>query len=192
MLSPQSLIDSISMLQYGYGFILGKNEFGNFIMHTGGWPGYKTCLFRYLKDDITIIVLSNNESIHPLFIIGMLSYIINDRQVVLPYSHTTVKMDTLLFDNYTGKYRIENIPYTSTLSPQRGPAIITISKKDNKLIYCIEKRIEEYELKPESNNKFFTETKPDVQFEFELNELGKVLKAFYIVHGMKNEIKKLN
>lgn len=191
MLSPQSLIDSISLFHYGYGVILGNNEFGDYIMHTGGWPGYMTCIFRYLNDDITIIVLSNNES-NPLLIEAALSYIINDKQVVLPYSHQTVHIDTLMYNKYVGRYRIEKIPQTSTLRRIMTPAIIEISRQDGKLHYSFENKKEAFELKPESKNKFFTETKPDVQLEFELNKRGDVIKAFYIVHGMKNQIKKLN
>jgi CubicO group peptidase (beta-lactamase class C family) len=191
MLSHQSLIDTISMLHYGYGVILGTNEFGDYIMHTGSWPGYKIILFRYLNDDITIIVLSNNES-NPLYIEGMLAYIMYDRQVVLPYIHKTVPIDTLVLDKFVGKYRIDNIPTTSTLSSIPVPAIIVISKKDRKLLFCFENKKEAVELKPESKYKYFTETKPDIQVEFEVNQRGDVMKAFYIVHGMKNEMKKLN
>ncbi len=47
---------------YGYGVCVGKDEFGDYISHGGDWPGYRTDLIRYLEKDITIIILSNNES----------------------------------------------------------------------------------------------------------------------------------
>jgi CubicO group peptidase (beta-lactamase class C family) len=62
MFSPQSLIDPVTKTYYGYGEFLGKNEFGNYIAHSGGWPGYKNNLVRYIEEDLTIIILSNNES----------------------------------------------------------------------------------------------------------------------------------
>ena len=51
-----------SELFYGYGAFLGKNEFGDFAYHGGGWPGYSTEIFHNLKNDISIIILSNNEA----------------------------------------------------------------------------------------------------------------------------------
>lgn len=192
MISPQALVDTASMLYYGYGVLLGKNDFGDFILHTGGWPGYRTSLFRYLKDDITIIVLSNNELVHPLYVTGVINYILNDRKIVMPYKHIMVPVDKMIPGKFTGRYRIESIPYTSTLKIKPAPAIIVLSEKDGMLMYNFENQPELTGLKPESETKFFNDSKPDTQFEFELDKKGNVTRAYYIVHGMKNEIKKLN
>ena len=62
MFSPQSLIDPVTKTYYGYGEFLGKNEFGKYIAHSGSWPGYRNNLVRYIEEDLTIIILSNNES----------------------------------------------------------------------------------------------------------------------------------
>lgn len=190
MLSPQSIMDTIAKKYYGYGVIMGKNELGDYIMHTGSWPGYITCLFRYLSDDMTIIVLSNNES-NSLLVEGALAYLLNDRPVVFPYKHIAISIDTAVVDSYIGRYRIENIPAASAIRRNPIPAIIVLYKKEGKLMYHFENGTTEVELKPESRNKFFTTGKPDVQIEFEIDQFGKVSKAFYIVHGMKNEIEKL-
>ena len=57
-------IDTVNGLYYGYGQEIGKNQFGNFITHSGGWPGYRTIITRYLQNDITIIILSNNDTLY--------------------------------------------------------------------------------------------------------------------------------
>jgi CubicO group peptidase (beta-lactamase class C family) len=44
MLSPQSIMDTIAKKYYGYGVIIGKNEIGDYIMHTGSWPGVSSNL----------------------------------------------------------------------------------------------------------------------------------------------------
>lgn len=180
MLSPQSVVDTASKRYYGYGEILGKNEIGSYVMHGGGWPGYHTMLFRYLADDITIIVLSNNES-NSTMLAGALAYIVTDRQVVAPYLHTAITIDTALLDRYVGKYIIPNVP-TATK--------IEFLKKENKLFYRFDNATAEIELKQESTSKFFAANSTNVQIEFEVDTLGKVSKAFYIIYDMKKEIKK--
>ena len=48
-----------------------------------------------------------------------------------------------------------------------------------------------YELVPESETKFYVERYPDVQFEFDVDKDGKVIKAYRIDSGIKSEMKKL-
>ncbi len=146
MLSPQSIMDTTSNRYYGYGVMLGKNEIGNYVMHGGGWPGYHTMLFRYVDDDITIIVLSNNES-NSTMLTGALAYIVENREVVAgAYKHIAISIDTSTLDRYVGKYIIPNVP---------NPAKMELTKKEGKLYYHFEKSTSDMELKPESTTKFF-------------------------------------
>lgn len=179
MLSPQSLMDTVSKKYYGYGEMLGKNEIGNYITHGGGWPGYGTVLTRYIEDDITIIILSNNE-FNSSRLAGPLAYIVTDRQAVLPYKHEAINIDTFLLDKYAGKYLIPNIP---------NPVNVELFKKEGKLFYRYENKTNETELKPESSTKFFND-KADMQIEFEVDPKGELVKAFVIFSGIKKEIKK--
>jgi hypothetical protein len=56
--------DSIS--NYGFGWMLAANpKLGKVVRHSGGNPGYKTHLIRFIDTDKTIILLCNNE--HPKF-----------------------------------------------------------------------------------------------------------------------------
>lgn len=182
MLSPQSIMDTVSKKYYGYGVVLGKNEIGDYIMHGGEWPGVQTMLFRYLKDDLTIIVLSNNES-NSTMLAGALAYIVTDRPVILPYFHKVTSIDETLLDNYVGKYSIPNVP---------NPTQIEIFKKDGKLLCRFEKDMKGIELKPESDRKFFIDKDFDMQIEFEADELGQPTKSYFIISSMKKEMAKLN
>ncbi len=181
MLSPQSIEDSIIKLYYGYGVFLGKNELGNYIKHSGGWPGYGAVLIRYLDQDITIIILSNNDS-YAEAAGKALGYIMHDFPVVVPYVHKTVSIDSTLYDKYLGKYSI---------SQGAGSIVVVFYKKNGKLMFKKENDPEERELIPESNTKFFIGDE-DIQYEFEIDKSGNTLKYWLINLGMKKEMKKVN
>ena len=182
MVSPQSIMDTASKKYYGYGVILGRNEIGNYIMHGGGWPGYHTMLFRYVKDDLTIIVLSNNES-NSTMLAGALAYIVTNREVVAPYKHLAIPIDTTIIGRYVGKYIVPNIP---------SPTKMELTKKGGKLYYHFEKATSDFELQSESKTKFFDGNHgADFQIEFETDSSEKVAKVFIIVNSMKKEIDKI-
>jgi CubicO group peptidase (beta-lactamase class C family) len=180
MLSPQSIQDTVQEMFYGYGEMLGRNEIGNYVRHGGGWPGYHTMNFRYLTSDITIIVLSNNES-NSTKLCGPLSYIMTDRPVVIPYIHNAVNIDFALLDNYKGMYSVAYVPI---------PTKFELIRKGDKLLCQFATNKVAKELKPESNKKFYMD-EADIQIEFETDTLGKVTKSYFIVNNMKKEMNKL-
>lgn len=183
MLSPQSVCDSASQVYWGYGaHKLGKNELGEYIIGGGGWPGYEHSTIRYIKEDLTIIILSNNETISRM-LSGALAYIVMDRAVVKPYFHKETKIDSTVLDRYVGKYIIPNVP---------KPTVMELFKKKGKLLLRYENALIETELRPESDTKFFNDSGPNQQIEFEVNSSGKLLKTFSIFGGMKKEIKRIN
>ncbi len=94
----------------------------------------------------------------------------------MPYEHKEIKIDPALIDRYTGKYS----------------AFLTLVfiKKDDKL-YRHRDGTADIELKPESETKFFYADGTDRQIEFELNNSGKVTKAWFINTGQKGELKKI-
>jgi CubicO group peptidase (beta-lactamase class C family) len=181
MFARQVLIDTPSQIFYGYGTMVGKNELGSYVMsqELGNFSlGFSTSMMRYTGEDITIIVLSNKakEGLSQR-IGGALSYILYNREVVPLYIHKEVLIDTFLLDRYVGKYSL--------------PRVIELVKKDGKL-YRRLAGTADTELKPESPTKFFYVSDiADAQLEFETNNDGKVVKAYYIENGLKKEIKKL-
>ena len=181
MLSAQATMDTASKVSYGYGVMIGKNEIGDYITHGGGWPGYATVTIRYLADDISIIVLSNNESLSHL-IAGGLAYIVTDREVARAYEHKAVSIDSGLIERYLGNYVIVHSP---------TPKKIQLLTRKGKLYYRNTNGSSENELKPESATKFFSE-KVNQQFEFILDASGKVDKAYLISSGMKKALRKVD
>lgn len=179
MLSPQATEDTLSKVYYGYGVAISRNELGNYIMHSGGWPGYATALFRYPDDDLTIVVLSNNESRAPVIAKAM-AYIMKDLPVVWSYHHRAIAIDSSLINKYTGTYSIQRADATLKLE---------FFKADGRLMYRNENDPAAKELIPESENKFFTNDDMDMQFEFAQSAAEK---SYFIFSGMKREMKKRN
>lgn len=174
MFSSLALADTVAGTGYGYGVVVQKTKFGKTLFHSGGWPGYVTMLHRDVEDDITIIVLSNNNSNSPA-IATQLSFIMHDEPVILPYVHKEVAIDTSILDNYVGKYR--------------GANVIQLVKENGKLY---KKGVQNLELKPESDRKFFFNDRTDRQIEFVLNESGKPEHAYLINNGIKTELNKVD
>ena len=177
MLSPlvqRSAGDSTNY--YGFGMMISpKTERGKVTSHTGGWPGYRTMITRFVDSNQTIIILSNNET-NPGSINAGITSILSDQPLIMPYEHKAAKIDPAILDRYVGKYS----------------AFMTLIfiKKDGKL-YRHREGTPDIELIPESETKFFYSDGTDRQIEFDVNKNGKVLKAWFINTGQKGELKKI-
>ena len=161
---------------YGFGVsVQPKSENGKIISHTGGWPGYATDITRMVDSNETIILLSNNGTSPGVLVAGLES-ILTGEPLLMPYEHKEVKIDPSIIDRYVGKYS----------------AFMTLVfiKKDGKL-YRHRDGTPDIELKPESDTKFFYADGTDRQIEFEVDQSGKVTKAWFINSGQKGELKKL-
>ena len=177
MLSPLVRTSPGDSTNY-YGFGVGvqpKTDHGKVISHTGGWPGYSTYLMHRDKGHETLIVLSNNQTLSGQVRVAIES-ILNGEDLIMPYEHTEIKIDTALLAKYVGKY-------TAFLT-------LVLIKKDGKL-YRHRDGTPDIELKPESATKFFYGDGTDRQIEFEVDATGKVTKAWFINTGQKGELKKI-
>lgn len=180
MFMPLVLKDTVNGVSMGYGVLVGKNLIGDYIQQreTGNNEtlGYLNQLMRYLTGDITIISLAH-KSKSTSAINGTLACILFDREIVLPYIHKAVAIDTALLDNYTGTY---TMPHSTTVYKKDGTLWMTVTNEpDLKLL-------------PESNNKFFSPNKEyDWQINFETGTDGKVLRTYFIYSGLKVEAKRL-
>jgi len=182
MLSPQAVKATFPFVQFGYGMRVGKNDFGNYFFHNGSFPGYLSMHIHYTDDDITAIVLSNNES-HSDFIADALVAIALNKKVIMPVIHRQMITNPAV-DKYIGKYLMPLIrpPYMVSF-----PVEITMS--DHKL-YIHPSSGADIELKPESITKFYFANRTDQQIEFETDAEGNHVKTWYIGWGLKKEIKK--
>ena len=181
MLSQQSQ-KTFPEVSFGYGMIVGKNDFGNYIFHNGYYPGYKGMHICYTDDDITVIVLSNNES-HADFIADGLSAIALKRNIVLPYVHKET-LPGVGSAKYGGKYMIQltRPPYMALF-----PIELVIR---NDTLYIHSGNGPDTMLKPESEKKFFFADGTDQQIEFETDNNGNPFRVWHIAWGVKKELKK--
>jgi CubicO group peptidase (beta-lactamase class C family) len=175
MLKGQSIVDTARNNQYGYGVFIEKNDFGNMISHSGGWPGYITSLSRSVDDDRTFILLSNNSSNSPV-LSASLQHILAGKEIVMPSEHKETMMDSTAMDVFTGTYKTPNE--------------IKLERRGTKLFRVLPNGAAT-ELKPESATKFFYGDGSDRQIEFETGADKKVTKAWLISFGVKTELKKL-
>ena len=175
MLKGQAIVDTAKNSTYGFGVFMEKNDFGNIIAHSGGWPGYTTFLARNADKDLTYILLSNNSSNSPA-LCNTLQHIMAGNPVVMPTEHKEVAMDSITLNQFTGKFK--------------GSGEVTLERKGNKL-YRIAANGQSLEIKPESANKFFYTDGSDRQLEFEITADKKINRFWLIAYGIKTAFTKI-
>ena len=181
MLSTQAE-NTFLKVNFGYGIRVGKNDVGDYIFHPGSYPGYESMHLCYTNDDVTVIVLSNNES-HSTFISDALSAIALNRNIVLPYTHKEDRRYAA-FNKYGGKYMMQftRPPYMATFPME------FVRKNDKFYIHPVSGA--DTELKQESGTKFFFADGTDQQIEFEIDNSNNHVKVWHIAWGVKRELKK--
>jgi hypothetical protein len=170
-------------VSFGYGIRVGKNDVGNYVFHNGSFPGYLAMHLRYTDEDITVIVLSNNES-HAEFIADGLAAITLNKSILLPYVHKELVPGNVS-DKFTGKYMMQltRPPYLATFPVE------FINRNDTLYIHSVYGA--DIRLKPESDKKFFYDNGSDQQIEFETDNTGRVLRVWHIAWGVRREVKKI-
>ena len=170
-------------VSFGYGIRVGKNDVGNYVFHNGYYPGYLSMHLRYTDDDVTVIVLSNNES-HSEFIADGLAAIALNKKILLPYVHKEM-VQGKVSDKYVGKYMMQltRPPYMAVFP------IEFINRNDT--LYIHPGSGSETKLKAESGKKFFFANGTDQQIEFETDNNGNLLRVWHIAWGVRKELKKI-
>jgi CubicO group peptidase (beta-lactamase class C family) len=183
MVSLQYEKTSVPVISYGYGIRVGKNNFGDYVFHNGYYPGYTSMHLRYNEDDITVIVLSNNESRSDFIADGLAGICLN-KNIIMPYAHKE-NVSGIDLNLFVGKYmmRLARPPYMALF-----PTELVV--KNNKL-YIHPARGSDIELKPESDTKFFFADGTDQQLEFETAKDNPV-KVWHTAWGIRTEIKRIN
>jgi CubicO group peptidase (beta-lactamase class C family) len=168
---------------FGYGMRVGKTDLGNYVFHNGYYPGYRSMHLRYTDDDITVIVLSNNES-NAEFIADGLSAINLNKKVLMPYKHKEIKQADVP-SQYLGKYMmmLTRPPYLATFPVE------FIKKNDG--LYIHQLNGADTRLQAESDKKFFFSNGTDQQIEFETDGTGNLLNVWHIAWGIKRSLKKI-
>jgi CubicO group peptidase (beta-lactamase class C family) len=170
-----ALSDTTLKYYYGYGVSLGTNQFGKFITHSGGWPGYATNLSRYIDQDLTIIVLSNNQSASPA-ISGSIAHILFNDPVIDAYEHKANPADSATLTSFAGKFKIKN-----------GEIQIV---NDNGQLFRQYRSGGRVQLFIESPSVAFHGDGFDVQYQVATEPDGKK-KYYRIFYGVKEEMEKI-
>ncbi|MEO6638687.1 MAG: serine hydrolase domain-containing protein [Ginsengibacter sp.] len=182
MLTIQAVKKTFPLVQFGYGMRVGGNQLGDYNFHNGWFPGYKSMHIHYKDADVTVIVLSNNESQSEFIADGVATIALNGK-IIQPSVHKET-LEKLPLTQYTGKYLM---PLTRPPYMVNFPAEIIFK---NGSMYIHGPGIYEVQLKQESETKFFYGNGTDQQIEFEKDSEGNINKVFYIGYGVKKEIKK--
>jgi len=164
---------------YGYGVWIDSFQHHRRIQHGGSLPGFRSALARYPEDEVSIAFISNSDI--DMGIPDALAAIAFGLPVTPPYKQLKVSVSSKALERYKG------IKYTDSHSE-----IDSFIVKEGKLYVCITERnkTEVLELAPESETKFYVEDSPDVQFEFEVTNAGKITTAYRIDNEVKSEMKK--
>ncbi len=165
---------------YGYGLFIDTFQHHLEIGHGGGINGFSSYLGRFITDDVVVAGLSNEETTNTQGIVNALAAIVLNIPVTTPYKHTELKIDSSILKRYVGTYK------------QANAHLDTLKIKEGKLYIHPQDESGEYEFKPESETIFFLAHSPDAyQCEFEVDNNGKVIKAYFIESGIKKEMKKM-
>jgi hypothetical protein len=138
---------------------------------------------RYTDDDITVIVLSNNES-QADFIADALAAICLNKPVALPYAHKKMLPGTISA-KLSGKYMMQ-----LTRPPYMAVFPIEFIKV-NDALYIHPGSGPDIQLIPESANKFYFANGTDQQIEFETDNNNNSTRVWHIAWGIKRELRKI-
>ncbi|MCJ8209859.1 beta-lactamase family protein [Mucilaginibacter sp. RS28] len=177
MFADQSLMDTVNKAYYGYGVFTATDQYGKLISHSGSWIGYRTILTRYVDQDITVIILSNNES-NVTALASAVTAIMFNKEVIPPYIHHEVTLKSETLNSFAGTFE-RHLPVKN--------AMITIIYKDGKL-YRTTAGSPDLLLKAESNNKLFYTDGTDRQMEFVRDKSGKIIGGWFIANGIKSKL----
>jgi CubicO group peptidase (beta-lactamase class C family) len=150
MTTKHSLADTTDQAYYGYGVFLENGTHGEYIRHSGGWPGYTTNLARYLKDDYTIIILSNNNSSSPPISEALASILYSDT-LVMPYEHKSITLDSTQLAAFSGNYKFNGQKFEF--------------KVEHDSLFLVTESGRRFNFIPESKTKVFMDGGRDIQYE---------------------------
>jgi len=157
---------------YGYGWMIAHTDNGKQILHGGNTFGFTSNIAKYIDEDLTIIILTNNGYYNISSLTETLANIVFKKDYKIPEAKKEIKIDnTELYDSYEGKYEFLNGAY------------IDIIKKDKKL-FAQPTGQDAFEIFPETNNKFFAKV-IDASIEFKTNDKGEVTELIFEQIGME-------
>ena len=157
---------------YGYGWMIADTDNGKQILHGGNTFGFTSNIAKYIDEDLTIIILTNNGYFDISSLTESLANIVLNKDYEMPKAKKEIKIvNPELYDSYVGKFEFLNGAY------------IDIIRKDNKL-FAQATGQDAFEIFPETNNKFFAKV-IDASIEYKTNDKGEVTELIFEQIGIE-------
>ncbi len=177
LLKPASLTEMTTPYKdgYAYGLEVKTVDGEKRIEHGGGIQGFTTYLTYDPQDKLSVVVLNNLQSGSPGEIAPELAAVAHGKKVVLASEKKIVHLPSKVLAQYVGTYQLA--PTFSITVTQAGDHLdIQEASQPKTPIFA------------ESETRFFS-TDPDAQFEFFMNNDGKV--DHLILHQAGEDMKGL-
>lgn len=160
MFSGVNLLDG-KKTNYGFGWFTEEHkDFGNIVIHTGSFPGYKTVIDRHLSQDKTIIILQNNEDVVlPTRNLREILY----NQTITPIYRKQIALTSDQLDKFVGDYE----------EVAEEKSIISITKGEKYLIYNSTQNKWNLKFYSFSEKDFFAKSFRGAEIEFATDENGE-------------------
>ncbi len=162
-------------IQYGYGWATIKYAGRTVKKHIGGIDGFSTAMYRFVEDEIFIIVLSNFQQVLAEPLSFDLAAIIFDQPYELPKKYSAITLDPKIYTQYVGHYAYKDLIYS-------------ISNKDNKLYFKQPDR-PPYEILPLAIDEFFVLGLP-ISITFKKDTQGQIESLVTKAFGKERTLKK--
>ena len=146
------------------------------IWHNGALEGAHTVIYRFVDDDICIIILSNILPSSVETMAKNIAAILFGQKPEYLKKHVAIVVNPKIYDQYVGTYKgtIDNKNATFVVTKEQEKLFIErIEKKDKREVY------------PEAETEFFLKSL-DVQFSFIKDKEGKVTQL--VLHQQGNDM----
>ena len=157
---------------YGFGWALGRYRELREILHSGGLPGFKSCLLRAPDEEFTVVILANARPGWRAADPDNLAHQLMDTYLADKFAPPPVvntKVAAAVYDSLVGKYDYG-----------RG-AVLTVTREGNHLLAQLTDQ-SKFEIFPESETNYFWKV-VDAQVTFAKDSAGKVTKAIHHQNG---------
>lgn len=141
LFTPADTLDNGDTISYTFGFFTGTRRGLKYIDHTGFTMGFKTQVMHFPGSGLSVILLSNDESIDQSAITQQIAdlYLQDKYKPELKKEHTEIVIDTELLKKYAGSYilpdgmifKFSNINDTLRLIIPGAPVFNMYPEKDN-------------------------------------------------------------
>jgi CubicO group peptidase (beta-lactamase class C family) len=167
--------------KYACGWVIQKLFDKKLVWHNGGIDGCASCFYRFIDDDVCIIVLSNLDTVDQDHICKDLAAIVFEQPSSLPHLRTAIVVDPVIFDSYVGNYKLtEDFILTITKEEDKFYAQLTGKEVDD----------DKVQLLPESETDFFVKTTQQL-ISFAKDEHGIVTKLILHQNGCDDVAEKI-